>query len=424
MCESFTKLEPALLFLHCFFQTLAREWNRLDQYRMDKFMMLARKVLKTGMLIAMRSKVEYSLEQFSVGVILPVLQSKPDGLRSHLCFVFWDEVDGLEGEQVEAFLAPFLYVLGSPPADSKSFYERALLKNVFQVDTAKLVELNVDIATLSACVFDMAASQEGELTPTQRSAMYALSRRLKAAIPGGRKLKKRGAVAQVEQDPEVETRKKKKAKVVEFEEEEDLAVMEEVDDVVEKDQVVEVPSKKKSKKNKKNKKQPLPPLDEDEDAYFWWEKDYDNAPGSMKKKNVRFSLKLNKELPFKKSIKMLKTPRKSSANIPAPVSKALSTEKVPLLSPEKQERLRKSVEEQRQYLPDSIPNYDEMMYSGVDDIDMEEFKAQLSQDDMDWNDFMNDARGLLRGRGPSPVFACEEEEEEEEVQEEEGQEIV
>lgn len=46
LLDAFSTEESALLFIKCFFITMGREWFGIDKWRMDKFMMMARRFLR------------------------------------------------------------------------------------------------------------------------------------------------------------------------------------------------------------------------------------------------------------------------------------------------------------------------------------------------------------------------------------------
>ncbi|KAF8477051.1 hypothetical protein BDZ91DRAFT_708593 [Kalaharituber pfeilii] len=90
----------ALLFLECFWETMAREWNGIDVLRMDKFLLLVRGYLA--------SSFRYLKVRNWSGDLLPrymdILQEIPlhptnikipNGIRYHLIDIYLDELEKL-----------------------------------------------------------------------------------------------------------------------------------------------------------------------------------------------------------------------------------------------------------------------------------------------------------------------------------------
>merc|ERR1719341_2495094 len=111
----------------CFFKaamaTFAREWNGLDVFRCDKFMMLVRKVLRYTFTHLLEQ--EWALEEVTaIAAILENIVLCPDdnlnrqpmGLKLHVCDIILEELAKIGGEALDndvivALLQPFLKVL-------------------------------------------------------------------------------------------------------------------------------------------------------------------------------------------------------------------------------------------------------------------------------------------------------------------------
>ena len=100
-----------LPFLSAFWTTLAREWSQIDYLRMDKYLRLARLILRAGLArVALREKTEAGLE----GILWDSAQAKehsallatipfnvqdskiPDGMRMHTLDIYIDEVETVQ----------------------------------------------------------------------------------------------------------------------------------------------------------------------------------------------------------------------------------------------------------------------------------------------------------------------------------------
>lgn len=49
--SEFRKESLSILYIQCFWKTLVREWGGIDRYRMDKYMLLMRKILDQMLLL-------------------------------------------------------------------------------------------------------------------------------------------------------------------------------------------------------------------------------------------------------------------------------------------------------------------------------------------------------------------------------------
>lgn len=104
----------ALLFLHCFFATLAREWSGLDHLRLDKFLSLTRRMLNEAFrLVAARAFSADIIEQVVGGLLTKLVDGwGPNGIRFHIVECYLDEiaavVPDVTAAQLEQLLAPLL----------------------------------------------------------------------------------------------------------------------------------------------------------------------------------------------------------------------------------------------------------------------------------------------------------------------------
>ncbi|CAL8101143.1 unnamed protein product [Orchesella dallaii] len=130
-----SKTSPFLLFVEWFLRTLAREWNWIDRFRMDKFMMLFRRFLRKILLVVSEKKwhndvLEGFLKIISTYIFnrYPAAKSKkeeskthvvmaPLGLQIHFTDIFMEELAKVGGpklkfQKILKILAPFIYELG------------------------------------------------------------------------------------------------------------------------------------------------------------------------------------------------------------------------------------------------------------------------------------------------------------------------
>ncbi|KAL3887128.1 hypothetical protein ACJMK2_027082 [Sinanodonta woodiana] len=105
-------------FLKVFFQTEAREWNGIDRWRLDKFMMLIRRMLREAFQMLKRLKfadehVNKFMSMLFDSLLSPPSSVVPGGLKMHIIDVYFEELeqigtDNLSSEQAVNFLQPFL----------------------------------------------------------------------------------------------------------------------------------------------------------------------------------------------------------------------------------------------------------------------------------------------------------------------------
>merc|ERR1711997_1155351 len=105
--------ENALTFIECGLITEGREWVGIDQWRMDKFMMLMRRYLRQVFNFLAKdnwSKINNAIEIFSSSVVSN--REATLGFRLHFTDIFLEEVakaggEDLEGDIVLRLIEPF-----------------------------------------------------------------------------------------------------------------------------------------------------------------------------------------------------------------------------------------------------------------------------------------------------------------------------
>ena len=81
------------IFLATFFRTINREWEGIDQYRLDKIYSLVRKVLsEMYKYMEKRNFHEGIIHQFNDVLIDEVLEKTPNGMRFHVIDIALDEL--------------------------------------------------------------------------------------------------------------------------------------------------------------------------------------------------------------------------------------------------------------------------------------------------------------------------------------------
>lgn len=120
LLNSFDRFESKLQFFAMFLKTMANEWTGIDQWRIDKFMMLTRKVTREMLYIIQSldwNKEAISL--FSEKLSETVLSANvPRGLFMHFTELFPEEVakvsnGNIEESTITDLLAPFMHYVAS-----------------------------------------------------------------------------------------------------------------------------------------------------------------------------------------------------------------------------------------------------------------------------------------------------------------------
>lgn len=120
LLHSFDRVETSLQFYAMFLKTMAMEWAGIDQWRIDKFMMLVRKVTREMLRIVQSNDWDDNIiEQLSKRLSETVLTAgTPRGLFMHLTELYFEEVGkvtngDIDTETVTKLLKPFMYYIAS-----------------------------------------------------------------------------------------------------------------------------------------------------------------------------------------------------------------------------------------------------------------------------------------------------------------------
>ncbi|XP_009889658.1 PREDICTED: ribosomal RNA processing protein 1 homolog B [Charadrius vociferus] len=108
--------EARHLFIQTFWQTMNREWNGIDNLRLDKYYMLMRRILRQSFEVLKRNEWDESL----IELFLPLLMKEvmdpnsntPTGIRLHFIDIYLDELAKVGAKELTAdqnlkFIEPF-----------------------------------------------------------------------------------------------------------------------------------------------------------------------------------------------------------------------------------------------------------------------------------------------------------------------------
>lgn len=131
----------ATLFVDCFFVTMNREWAGLDRYRLDKYLLLIRRVLHEMFKFCEVAKWQTSIVTGVASVLTTAMQARPNGIRLHLADIFIDEMAGavpeVDTKHAESLLAPLYSVMRS--CDDSVVFER-VVKESFEACLVDRIE--------------------------------------------------------------------------------------------------------------------------------------------------------------------------------------------------------------------------------------------------------------------------------------------
>lgn len=121
LMHSFDRIEASFQFFGAFLKTMANEWNGIDQWRIDKFMMLVRRVTREMIRIIQQNDWnDDAIEKLDGTLKKTVLGNDhvPRGLFMHFTELFFEEVakvsnGEIEPEHVTKLLQPFMFYVAS-----------------------------------------------------------------------------------------------------------------------------------------------------------------------------------------------------------------------------------------------------------------------------------------------------------------------
>ena len=104
-CFEASPPDTAVAFMSGFFATLGREWTGLDRFRMDKFMMLARRFLRQTFVFAKKSDWSDDIVD-KVPSTIPLLK---DAMLNQLYYVLVQKNLPKYGSKLSKILSLFLF---------------------------------------------------------------------------------------------------------------------------------------------------------------------------------------------------------------------------------------------------------------------------------------------------------------------------
>uniref|UniRef100_A0A915AH85 Uncharacterized protein n=1 Tax=Parascaris univalens TaxID=6257 RepID=A0A915AH85_PARUN len=200
--------QQSVLFMKCMLLSLSNEWHLVDRWRMDKFLMLMRRLLR-ALFKHLRAKkwrqslVDKYMESFKEYAI-SAEKSLCDGLKFHFSSIFLDELDcagGLEPQRVTKLLEPFAQLLADKHISNYLF--DSVLQEIFLTilhgyadekaaaigcgdesmeEDASDDRLKFNYGEIGQMLFDI--GKRPEVKGSRRRRLYKVSKKFKAAEAG------------------------------------------------------------------------------------------------------------------------------------------------------------------------------------------------------------------------------------------------
>ncbi|XP_013390191.1 ribosomal RNA processing protein 1 homolog A isoform X3 [Lingula anatina] len=214
LLQCFDNNAQAFLFIDAFFQTQCREWFGIDRLRLDKFMMLIRRVIHQCLLMLKIKKWKVTLVKQFLSILEKYVISDsdnagPDGLKFHLADIYLDElssvgIDSLKPDVLQIFLEPYCTMMTR--CQNKhlvSHVVNRIFKNIIDQsdvgkdeeedvsedegeeenqDTDKAPKLQFDYTAIADKLFDLAKGNN--CLSRNRPAIYDLVKRFKDLAAG------------------------------------------------------------------------------------------------------------------------------------------------------------------------------------------------------------------------------------------------
>ncbi|MCP9262599.1 Nucleolar protein,Nop52 [Dirofilaria immitis] len=203
----FEREKESVLFIKCMLITISNEWSRIDRWRMDKFLMLIRRLVR-ALFLRLRSKnwktaiTDMYINAFKDCVISND-KSFSEGLKFHFASVYLDELDGAGGlrpDQVTELLKPYAELLADETL-SKYLFD-SIIQEIFlsilhqyaeeKVGKKKKNEPTVEGASDQGIKFDygeiskllLEIGKKPSVKSVRRKKLYGVSKRFKAVENG------------------------------------------------------------------------------------------------------------------------------------------------------------------------------------------------------------------------------------------------
>ncbi|CAG9540752.1 unnamed protein product [Cercopithifilaria johnstoni] len=202
----FEREKESVSFIKCMLITISNEWLRIDRWRMDKFLMLIRRLVR-ALFLRLRSKnwkttiINMYINAFKDCVISND-KSFSEGLKFHFASIYLDELDGAGGlgpDQVTELLKPYAELLADGTLSNylfDSIIQEIFLSILHQYAEEKAerneTDETVESASDQGIKFDydaiskllLEAGKKPGVKSVRRKQLYAVSKKFIAAKNG------------------------------------------------------------------------------------------------------------------------------------------------------------------------------------------------------------------------------------------------
>jgi len=218
LAGEFTVTEQRILYLDTFLETIGREWYQIDKWRVDKFMMLFRRLFRNTLNWLKSENWDDDLRQRLVDLYAKTLfsttndDSYPEEIKCHFASIYLDELDlvgvfHLSHEDVFPYLDVFIKLLATKISD---LFFRSIVNEIFDAIMVDFAEnsyskqqskshrrkrqlasvisegssdaLKIDYSAVADALLEIGKSQS--MKPKRRKAVYNLVNKFRAAANG------------------------------------------------------------------------------------------------------------------------------------------------------------------------------------------------------------------------------------------------
>lgn len=202
LIHSFNNEQSAVIFIKAFFKTIQKEWHGIDQFRMDKFYLLIRFLLKETFNFLKKYAWNERLmtevnNVFQEEPLNPNSHAVPDGIRLHLVEIFLTELESVVDNQMSSdvflkVLDPLFFLLAhSRSANITSAVNKNLLECLIQGEEGNqdkkqnIVASKLDFGAVAERLFSLGTDKN--ILVRNRAQLFGWSKRLRKCAKGEHK---------------------------------------------------------------------------------------------------------------------------------------------------------------------------------------------------------------------------------------------
>uniref|UniRef100_A0A0R3S0P1 Ribosomal RNA processing protein 1-like protein n=1 Tax=Elaeophora elaphi TaxID=1147741 RepID=A0A0R3S0P1_9BILA len=202
----FKREKESVSFIKCMLITISNEWSRIDRWRMDKFLMLMRRLVRSLFLRLRLKNWKAAITNMYIDAFKDCVisndKSFSEGLKFHFASIYLDELDGAGGlrlDQVTELLKPYAELLADGTLSNYLF--DSIIQEIFlsilhqyaeekaeKSETDETLEsasdqgIKFDYAEISKLLLEI--GKKPSVKSARRKRLYAISKKFIAAKNG------------------------------------------------------------------------------------------------------------------------------------------------------------------------------------------------------------------------------------------------